>query len=47
MAQRLKQQSYWSCAADLDLLAAEMIATMLHRCRHCQQLLRGLIKHVG
>ena len=32
---------------DLDLLAAEMIAAMLHRCRHCQQLLRGLIKHLG
>jgi hypothetical protein len=24
-----------------------MIAGMLERCRHCQQLLRGLIKHVG
>jgi len=32
---------------DMDLLAAEIIAAMLHRCRHCQQLLRGLIKHIG
>jgi four helix bundle protein len=32
---------------DLDLLEAEMIVGMLDRCRHCQQLLRGLIKNVG
>jgi four helix bundle protein len=32
---------------DLDLLEAEMIVGMLDRCRHCQQLLRGLIKYAG
>ncbi len=31
---------------DLDLLTTEMITVTLQRCRHCQQLLRGLIKHV-
>ena len=31
---------------DLNLLATDMVATMLDRCRHCQQLLRGLIKHL-
>jgi four helix bundle protein len=32
---------------DLDLLASDITAGMLDRCRHCQQLLRGLIKHLG
>ena len=32
---------------DLDLLSTEMITATLQRCRHCQQLLRGLIKHLG
>jgi four helix bundle protein len=31
---------------DLDL-APEMMAGTLARCRHCQQLLRGLITHLG
>ena len=33
--------------SDLDLLSTEMITDMLQRCRHCQRLLRGLIKHLG
>ena len=32
--------------ADLHLLSTEIIASTLGRCRHCQQLLRGLINHV-
>jgi four helix bundle protein len=31
---------------ELDLLTTETITITLERCRHCQQLLRGLIKHV-
>jgi four helix bundle protein len=32
---------------DLDLLSTEILASTLGRCRHCQQLLRGLIKHLA
>jgi four helix bundle protein len=32
---------------DLDLLSTEILATTLGRCRHCQQLLRGLINHLA
>jgi four helix bundle protein len=32
---------------DLDLLPTEILATTLGRCRHYQQLLRGLINHLA
>jgi four helix bundle protein len=32
---------------DLNLLATEIIHTTLQQCRHCQQQLRGLIKHLA
>jgi four helix bundle protein len=32
---------------DLFLLSRDITSSTLQRCRHCQQLLRGLIKHLA
>ena len=32
---------------DLELLSSEISSATLQRCRHCQQLLRGLLNHLA